>query len=365
MKTSLSLVQLAETIERQAKTKLDYVAPAPAIVMNPDASVTVAPANLFAKLLTSTAHKQLGEISGIPADYYDRMRTADPALLSTNVNRWMSTLQDAKKQAPRRHLVRTLDGQVRALLSDSYQRIDNYEVFEVVMGILVKVPGLRVVSAAVTENRMHIKAVSEEGKLLVPGSKRGVGDIVEKGVAISNSETGLGSLSVSPFANFLICTNGMVRNDSRLRQAHLGRRIDASVEGLLSDTTKKLEDGVVLSKVKDVLSACFDQDNFAKFIDKMGATTQQKIDGDVNAAVEALGPTLNLQVGERQSVLRHLIEGGDLSRFGLVNAVTRTAEDVESYDRATELEAAGFRLADLAQHDWLRVANAKPIALAA
>lgn len=363
MKTSLTLTQLAQTIERQAQTKMDYVAPARSIVMNNDASVDVAPADLFSKLLTKTAHKQLGEVTGIPAEYYERLRTADPALLANNVNRWMGSLLDTKSQ-PKRQLVRMLDGQVRAVLSDSYQRIDNYEVFETVMSILVKVPGLRIVSAAVTENRMHIKAVTEEGQLVVPGSRR-VGDMVEKGVAISNSETGLGALAISPFAHYLWCTNGMVRNDSRLRQAHLGRKIEGGIEGLLSDSTKKLEDKVVLSKVKDVLTAAFDQDNFAKYIEKMGSTTQQRIEGDVNAAVEALGPTLGLQVGERQSVLKHLIEGGDLSRYGLVNAVTRTAEDVDSYDRATELETAGYKLADLAKHDWLRISAAKPMALAA
>jgi len=34
-------------------------------------------------------------------------------------------------------------------------------------------------------------------------------------------------------------------------------------------------------------------------------------------------------------LLRHLIEGGDLSQYGLINAVTRTAEDAKFYDRAS------------------------------
>ena len=40
-------------------------------------------------------------------------------------------------------------------------------------------------------------------------------------------------------------------------------------------------------------------------------------------------------------MLRHLIEGGDLSAYGLVNAVTHFAQDVDDYDRATEFEALG------------------------
>ena len=52
----------------------------------------------------------------------------------------------------------------------------------------------------------------------------------------------------------------------------------------------------------------------------------------------------------------HLIRGGDLSAWGLANAVTRTAEDVPDYDRATELEAAGGRVIELAPADWKAIA---------
>jgi hypothetical protein len=60
----------------------------------------------------------------------------------------------------------------------------------------------------------------------------------------------------------------------------------------------------------------------------------------------------------------HLITGGDLSRYALINAVTRTAEDVPSYDRATELETLGYRLMELPQREWSAIANAKPLQLA-
>jgi hypothetical protein len=68
------------------------------------------------------------------------------------------------------------------------------------------------------------------------------------------------------------------------------------------------------------------------------------------AAPPAFGVTVT--EGETSSVLRHLIRGGDLSAWGLANAVTRTAEDVADYDRATELEAAGGRVIELSPSDW-------------
>ena len=48
-------------------------------------------------------------------------------------------------------------------------------------------------------------------------------------------------------------------------------------------------------------------------------------------------------------MLRHLIAEGQLSgRYSLVNAVTHYSQEVEDYDRATEFEALGGRLIDLA-----------------
>lgn len=350
MKQMFNLQQLADMIQSNDAHKADFVVPTAAIEMRPDATLSIGRDDRPA---TDLAHRQIATYADIPAAYYDRLRTNDPALLATNVNRWIAG--DAAKGKDRR-MVRTSNGTVRALLSDRYQRIDNREVAEVALNVLSEQPGLRVVSSAITESRMYIKAISSSVELAVPGSRR-VGDFVQAGVMISNSEVGLGSVSIKPFAEFLVCTNGMVR-DSVLRSAHIGRRIDASIEGLLSDETRRLGDELVLRKVRDVIRHAFDAKQFGEFMERIAATTQQQITGDVHAAVERLGPVLGLQIEERKSVLRHLVEGGDLSRYGLVNAVTRTAQDVESYDRATEIETIGYRLVELPAREWNTVAAA-------
>jgi len=54
-------------------------------------------------------------------------------------------------------------------------------------------------------------------------------------------------------------------------------------------------------------------------------------------------------------VLRHLIVEGDPSAYGIVNAVTHASQDVEDYDRATELEALGGKLIDLPPSEWRSV----------
>jgi hypothetical protein len=57
-------------------------------------------------------------------------------------------------------------------------------------------------------------------------------------------------------------------------------------------------------------------------------------------------------------VLRHLIADGELSGYGLVNAVTHFSQEVEDYDRATEFEALGGKLIELSAKDWKELAQA-------
>lgn len=347
-----SLSELAGAIEGNSRVIEDFVAPTQALQMQPDARLAIG-TNANIRPLLETGHQQLGTLLAIPAAYYERCRTSDPTLLASNVNHWLG-----QREIKERRMVRTLNGNIRAVLSDSYRRIDNHEVATVVLDILRRVPGLRIASCAITESRMYIKAVSTAVEAKVKGSKRGVGDVVQAGVVCTNSEIGLGSLGVHGFAEFLWCTNGMVRSKDGLRITHLGRKVDASIEGLLSDGTKRLEDEAVLSKVRDVINGAFNPTAFQRFMDSLGNATQEPITApDIPAVVEALGSstTLALNQTERNSVLRHLIEGGDLSKYGLVNAVTRTGQDADSYDRATELEAAGFKLLEMPGRDWQRL----------
>ena len=84
-----------------------------------------------------------------------------------------------------------------------------------------------------------------------------------------------------------------------------------------------------------------DEVKFNLTVDKMRETTQVKTGEDPFNTVEVLGDKYILNKNERASILRHFIKDNDFTQYGLVNAVTRAAQDVESYDRSTELERMG------------------------
>jgi len=355
MKTGRTLVELAQEIERQASAKKDMIVDTRQLGMIADGpngiALTVAqPDGVDSYPLTQHGLRQVGTHTGIPAAYIDRMAEKQPQLLATNVKTWF----DAE---PQRRMVRTLDGRARAFLSDRYQRIDNVDVANAVIPALSVVPGLQFRSTEITPNRLYIKAVTTEVQAEI--KSRRVGDFVRAGVMISNSEVGSGAIAISPFMEFLVCTNGMVMDRGKFRRNHVGgSQVIEGVYEVLSDEALRADDNATLLKVRDVVAGALDRIAFQASIDAIQETVERRVEGNPVKAVEVLGRTVGLLKGEQTSVLRHLIEGGDLSQYGLMNAVTRASADVEDYDRATELEAMGGRVVSLAPAQWREIAQA-------
>lgn len=68
--------------------------------------------------------------------------------------------------------------------------------------------------------------------------------------------------------------------------------------------------------------------------------------------VELTAKNYGMNSDEQNSILKYLIEGGDLSKYGLSNAITRASQDIESYDRATVLEEVGWQVATMEPKQW-------------
>ncbi|MDR3562200.1 MAG: DUF932 domain-containing protein [Negativicutes bacterium] len=353
MKTGKTLGSLARELERQAKAKKDYLVDTRLMRMETTGGVSRLniPINGDTESLgiNDIATRQIADRLKIPAGYYDRMKAEIPGLLDENVNAWF-------RQNPETRMVRTMDGQARAFLSNRYRRIDNYELAGAVLPLLADARGVQVVSCEVTERRMYIKVINKRMELEV---KRG--DVVQSGIVISNSEVGLGALKIEPLVYRLVCTNGLIAADYSQRKYHIGR-IAASEEEealeLFRDETLEADDRAFLLKVQDTVKAAFDKAKFGLIVDSMRLATERQIEGDPIKAVEVLSERFQFSQVERSGIFRHLIQGGDLSGYGLVNAVTRTAQDSPNYDRATELERFGGQLLVLPQPDWRKIAEA-------
>ena len=360
MKTGLSLQELARKIEENSTKKRDFVAATDTMKMEPIGDKLALVLNETHELgVNELAHNQIATHAGIPADYYRRMREHSPALLTSNVNHWLHA-------EPARRLVRTMDGTARAFLSDSYRPLENEELAEAILPILLDMR-LEVMSCDITERRLYIKAVDERIVRDVPsGRKIGDGshvffDTCSPALIVSNSEVGAGALSVETGVFTKVCTNLAAIAKDGMKRRHVGARheLTDNLQHLLSDDTKRATDKAIWLQVRDVVKGAFDEARFAARCQQMGALTEIPLNGE--KAVEVVNFTrkkFGLTEGEGNSILRHLIEGGDLTGYGLFNAVTRSAQDHESYDRASELEVLGGKLIELPKSQWQELARA-------
>ena len=345
MKTGKSLVELATELERQAQSKRDFIADTRRLSLEPDPSGAIVLKGVNGGMeLNETAHTQLSATLQIPKNYYDKMRVNAPDLLAQNANHWLQT-QPAKK------LIRTLDGKVRAILSDRFRPLDNLDLAEAVLPKLQALDA-EVVSSEVTERRLYLKAVSPR----ITGDVQ-KGDTVQAGLQVSNSEIGEGRLSIEAFTYRLVCLNGATMEQIQ-RRAHIGGKqgqheaLDDARE-YYRDETRQASDRAFFLQVQDAVAGVLTQERFDKHLLTMRKATGEALPvEDIQEVVEIVGRRFSLGEGERKSVLTHLIQGADLSAYGLGNAVTRASQDVESYDRCTEMEAIGGEIFQLPASTW-------------
>ena len=363
MKQGKNIAELAAEIQRRANAKKDIVASTSKLQFIARGKDEAPDYRIFAGDLdfgiNQIAHQQIGGHVEIPRPYYDKMLTKAPGLLANNINTWF-------QKFPATRMVRSLDGNARAFLSDRYRPLENEDLAEAVLPSLLEL-GLDIMSSEITDRRLYIKAVDPKvtRELKAAGAKFGDGGhtivrCLAPAITISNSEVGDGSLSILGGTYDSWCSNLATFGERSMRKYHIGGRHEVGGEetyAMLSDNTRKLSDAALWATVKDVVRGAFNETAFNALVDKIEDTQTQKIDDPIKV-VDLTSKRFRMSEGEGKSILKHLIEGADLSRFGLYNAVTRAAQDIESYDRATEFERIGAQVIELPASEWKSLAVA-------
>lgn len=373
MKKGMQLDELARKIMENSQKKVDYTVNTNAMEMKlPEAYCTVdgdivegknlvgkAPSSMQKPRLslmgvdgrfdvTAVAHQQLSAHLEIPRKFYDEQLNKNPDLFSVMVNTLMA-------RNPKPRFVRTLDGNARAILSNSYRPIDYEDIAPMLLeGLLGS--GAEIRSCDITERKLYIKALFPKTEIEVFK-----GDVIQMGMAFSNSEIGLGQISFEPLVYRLVCENGMIMQDTSVKRRHLGARMSMDEDGLamefVKDDTRKALDQALILQIRDTMTMLAQPESAQRYIMRFQDAAQQQLKDPV-AAVQVLQKKASLADDDRLGILNHLVRGGDLSRWGLANAVTRHSQDVTSYDRATELEYLGGTIIDLSQSDWKSIGEA-------
>ncbi len=280
------------------------------------------------------------------------------------------------KENETHRLVRTMENKkheayMRAFLSDTYRVLDNMDLaHHAIIPVFDEITDLQIVSCDVSDEAMYIKAINPDQIYNIAPKQARVGDIVEAGVVIKNSEVGSGRLIIEPFFNRKACMNGMISNDASMARRHIGRKNSLMDEWdpefaneIYTDETKFLDDLAFFNKVKDTLHAMFlNDEKFMKILGRLMEAKKEPITGHSRAAVTEVTKRFQLSAGESESVYDELVRSGDLTKFGLTQAITAVARDdgkKMTYQRATELERVGGSVIELQPHEWKVISTAK------
>jgi len=90
----------------------------------------------------------------------------------------------------------------------------------------------------------------------------------------------------------------------------------------------------------------------------MKAAHDDKIENNPQKVIEIVREKFSLTEKEGDGVLACLARGGNMSRLGLSQALTRFSQEIGDYDRASEFERMGGKVIELESTEWKRIVAA-------
>jgi hypothetical protein len=385
-----TLKNLVDLLKRQDATKQDIVTPLSAITSR-NGTFTIDGTAVFGEGMqfvpTAIADGHVSAKLGIPLAYLRTLREQRPDLYDANVNGWISGAGVADPD-DRSVLLRTFmaddsdePGVLRALLSDRYGIIDNFDVLTAALaGIKETGTPIEVLGADLTESKMTVRIAAPEVVANFPGmlegyrnpfGQDGVYDhsgggarfhrtvpqwardrfgVNEQGVCaglvITNSETGGGSFAIIPRLLTLVCLNGAMIARDALRRVHVGGRLEEGAITWSKDTERKALE-LITSKAKDAVQAFLDPAYLEMTMHDLEQKAKHPLDNPAEA-VEFVAKQLAYTEDERDGVLDFFIKGGQVTAGGVMQAVTAYAQTVEDAEAAFALEESAVEALELA-----------------
>jgi hypothetical protein len=362
-----TLAQLVTELERQRESRIDFVADVRHLNVEANGGIKIIPATAQAfewmpngpMMMKKSAYHQLADRTtpNIPTKFFDKMLLERPKRLSDLVNGLHS-------DDPKKRLVRCLDNEVRAWLSNGYRVIDNYDMAFTCLDEARK-KDAQVFEADLSDKRMRIKFTTQQvwdkidvtqrsgpqgdwyagaignkeliGKTILGAKIRdelpGGQGTIHPVVTVLNSETGHGGYHVRLGILMGICFN-VASLETIVTGIHIGERLD---EGIFSQETITAESKAIMLKARDAIRSAFDPDKFKAIVAKAKAAQADVLTAP-NAAIDNVIETGIVNEEQREALLTYFLKDYDQTRFGFAQAVSRLAQDIDDPDAAGDLE---------------------------
>jgi hypothetical protein len=319
---------------------------------------------------TAVCDEGLAAKLNVPVAYLKRLRAERPDLYDANVNGFLhgrrpkvnaagETVREPIPADPRSFLVRAFRGDdggtgiARAFLSDRFSIVDNLDV------LMASLDGIREAGVQVnidggdlTDRRMMVRVTCPEVSAMAPTLLRGYrspftgqtgedNPTVWAGFVISNSEVGGGAFTITPRLVVQVCNNGMTITKDALSKVHLGGRLDAGVVRWGQDTQEAAVT-LVKKQTRDAVRTFLSPEYVREAIETLETKADERVAS--HDEVKVLAKQAKFTDAEVDGILSYFTQGGQMTRGGVMNAVTAYAQTVEDGDQAYDLETRAVSL---------------------
>ena len=374
---NLSLQEIVEALQTQNLLKQDFVVPSKYLRMDNTNLIVLNEEKLdsLSKLLIETGiavnehdaekielavldccHTQIGQRLDIPKKYYDKMlgNTMANHILDYNVTNWFRLRNENN------FLLRTFidkeqkTGIARAILSDRYNVLDNYDVMLATLDA-IRESGINVQieSGDITDTKFYMRFVCPDIELdapdilknyRVPDGSKGSNGIIS-GFVISNSETGNGKFSISPRAVVLACRNGMIFKNDAFQKTHLGSKMEEFTTIDWSEETRQKNYELVCSQVKDAIKYYASEEYLGAKIHELIEKGNKELNHPIET-IKNVSKHLSISEEKESSILNYFIKSGDTNAFGVTQALTYFAQHNASPEERYEIETESVMILD-------------------
>ncbi len=333
-----------QALKDNSANKVDMIVPASSLFIDNN-TLAIRNRDLNFKILP-WAKRQLAWKLQVPIRFYNRLEKLYPDLLNTILTTMLRKSQE-------RYLVRTLNGEVRGILSDRFKAYESYDVFTTVIDHALKInENIIFKSAYITDLFIELELVDKSRQYEI--DINGKPDVYYPGISVINSEVGYRAFEINVLLWRQVCSNGLIvpAFGKKLRKIHIGKKI-VDEEYWNEDVIE--ENKILLSKIDDLLNSAFDSNNINKVLQKLSEYSTQPILATIKF-FDASQRVLGLTDQEKDLVWQNL---ESKTRFGFINAMTRTAqyytgiENKKPSERLRLEELAGELLIN--DHYWTEI----------
>lgn len=241
-------------------------------------------------------------------------------------------------------------GVARALLSDRFKVIDNLDVLLASLDTIKQLDsGVMVDHCALTDRRMYVSFIAPNivkdspalleryrlpkrtpgghevfngGRVPSPGDNG-----IMAGFVLQNSKTGHGAFSIAPRIMIRVCINGLISTKYALRNVHLGTKLEEGSINWSNETIKKNME-LVMSQVTDAVNTFVSEEFLEKLVNGLVEQGNYELKHPVDAVNNVCKAYL-ISEDRTKNIVDYFVKGADSTAFGVSQALTFFAQEVE------------------------------------